>query len=380
MIWRARGHEINVRSLALAFVCTVACGARTELTALLPPDAGGEAQTRSLYSRIACGEAHTCVLRSDGAVLCWGLDTSGQTSAPLSTSTPPTVVPLSGPASAIGLGELHSCAVVSSHVFCWGDDLVGQLASNVPKSATPLYVGVPDAVDVVGGNNHSCALLTSGAVVCWGQNSEGELGNGSSFSSTTPLGVPVANVTALSRSGGGTEHTCVVVGGGAVLCWGANLHGEIGSGDVESLAPTPELAIASGAVSVAVVDFSSCAVMSDATLRCWGDNDDGQLGDGALTSSPVPIVANVDGVSRVSIASAHACALLTNGRVSCWGANTDGRLGDGTMTSSVTPVVALTSGAIDLCAGGGHTCALMSDGRVLCWGLGTTIPTPVNGL
>ena len=377
-------------ALALVAVLALACGARTDLGGhATPSDAGGPLP--SAFVQVACGEHHTCARRRDGAVFCWGLDTSAQTGAPASPTSPPTQVALDGPATSIGLGAYHSCAVVGERVACWGDDLVGQLGSDVPSSATPLDVGISHAVAVSGGYSHTCALLDEGAVACWGQGAEGQLGNGSSFPSTTPVGALVKHVTSIARSAGSAQHTCAVASNGAVDCWGSNVEGEIGAGLDENDATSPKLAIASGAVAVAVVDFSSCAVMTDGTLRCWGDNQKGQLGDGTVSSSNVPVKANVEGVRAVAVGAGHTCVLQDGGRVSCWGDNFDGELGDGSTTSSKSPVVAMESGATDLCTGGNHTCVTTNEGRVLCWGLGTsgelgavvdrrTTPTPVDGL
>ncbi|HEY1955664.1 MAG TPA: hypothetical protein VGH28_08625 [Polyangiaceae bacterium] len=380
-----------MRGVLVLAVLASACGARTDLGGVSHGNGNGDAASPSSpFVQVACGMHHTCARRQDGAVFCWGLDTSAQTSAPANATSPPTQVPL-GPASTIGVGAYHSCAIVASHIFCWGDDLVGQLGSSVPSSAKPLAVAVADATGVTAGYSYTCALLASGGVACWGQGAEGELGDGASKSSTTPIQTNVENVTALSRSAGGSEHTCTVGANGSVECWGLNADGEIGAGADETYSPLPELAIVSGAVSVAVADYSTCAVMHDRTLRCWGDNAYGQLGDGTVASSGVPVTAKVGGVRAVAVGQSHTCALQDGGRVSCWGENFDGELGDGTTTSSTSPVVAMDGGAIDICAGGNHTCVATEDGRVLCWGLGTsgelgavadrrTTPTPVDGL
>ena len=389
------GHSIEVRWL-IGAVLFFGCGARTELgvpTSTHDGNDGGTPVPQQLanYTQIACGEHHACALRDDGAVFCWGLDTSGQTGATPSPASAPVQVGLASPASAIGLGAYHSCAVVSGRVYCWGDDLVGQVVGGGTSGPTPMYTGVNGATGISGGYSHTCVSLTNGGIACWGQNGEGQLGNGTTDFLGVPTGALVAQVTAISRSAGASDHTCALVAGGGVRCWGSNVEGEIGNGSLAPVASIPQLVLQAGAVDVAVVNFTTCAVMVDGTLRCWGEGAQGQLGDGKVQSSDVPVVANVSGVRRIAVAERSTCALREGGEVSCWGENFDGELGDGTTTSSLTPVVAIQSGATDVCAGGGHACALR-DGRVLCWGSGihgelgeasppqSSLPIPVAGL
>lgn len=45
------------------------------------------------------------------------------------------------------------------------------------------------ATDVVFGSEHTCALLGSGAVSCWGRGEGGELGDGKRTDSTVPVAV-----------------------------------------------------------------------------------------------------------------------------------------------------------------------------------------------
>ncbi len=165
----ASGHEIDVRTV-LAAALLVSCGARTNLGGTHPlPDAQ---PPPGAFVQVACGEHHTCARRQDGAVFCWGLDTSEQTGAPESATSLPVQVALA-PATSIGLGAYHSCAIVGARVACWGDDLVGQLASDVPTSAAPLDVGIAQATAVSGGFSHTCALLESGAIRVLGSGRRG---------------------------------------------------------------------------------------------------------------------------------------------------------------------------------------------------------------
>ena len=59
--------------------------------------------------RIAAGGGHTCALKIDDSIVCWGLNNHGQ-------ATPPV-----GAFSAVSAGSLNSCAIrADGTVACWG--------------------------------------------------------------------------------------------------------------------------------------------------------------------------------------------------------------------------------------------------------------------
>jgi len=199
---------------------------------------------------------------------------------------------------------------------------------------------------------------------------------------------------------GGGSHTCAVLGGGSVKCWGYNGYGQIGVGDKVTRGdgtgemgddlPVVNLGTGKEAVELELGTEHSCAVLSDGGLRCWGNGMFGRLGLGDGTSrgddagemgDVLPAVALGTGKTAVSVGAGvhHTCALLNDGSVKCWGSNSLGQLGSGVAgTVGNGPwqmgdhlgAVSLGSGktAVALAVGYNHGCAVLSDGSVKCWG------------
>jgi hypothetical protein len=202
--------------------------------------------------QLTAGEGHTCALLEGGAVRCWGFNNRGQ------------------------LGYGHQTSI--------GYD-------QAPAAAGDVDVGEP-AVQITAGEIHTCALLGSGIVRCWGANGAGRLGYGHTDDigddlDEVPSGAGEVDVggTVLQLSAGG-EHTCALLAGGAVRCWGSNLEGQLGHdyaltvGDDEGPASGRLVDIEGTAIQVATGSTHTCAVFDTGALRCWGASWAGQLGYG----------------------------------------------------------------------------------------------------
>ena len=73
------------------------------------------------------------------------------------------------------------------------------------------------ATSIALGGSHSCALLTGGAIKCWGDNRLGQLGDGTTTDSTGPVDVSgITTVTSLALGGDFAGHSCALLTGGTI--------------------------------------------------------------------------------------------------------------------------------------------------------------------
>ncbi len=325
---------------------------------------------------LAAGDFHACALHEDGTITCWGdnrYNQLGGESVGALSATPIAVSGLEG-AIAITAGARHSCALrTAGTVVCWGESAYDQLGgeSEGSSSATPVAVtGLAQVTAIVAGGSHTCALLEGGTVACWGYNEFGQLGGASEgFTSLTPIEVDgLSDATALAADGG---HTCALRAGGTVVCWGNNEHNQLG-GPTEDYTSVTPVAVSgfSDATAIATGERHTCALRADGTIACWGYNSHGQLGQLAVgDSSFTPIaVSGLSGATAISAHFWHTCVLIDGGSVICWGYNENGHLGEG--SEETAPLIAV-NGLTDvtaLSAGENFTCALRAGGSVACWG------------
>ncbi|MBC7691517.1 MAG: hypothetical protein H7222_07085 [Methylotenera sp.] len=427
--------------------------------------------TLDSITQVAAGSQHNCSVSSAGEVRCWGNNSSGQLGDGTKINSSASVAVSGLTASAVVAGGAHSCALLNDgSVKCWGANNDGQLGDGTTTSSmTPVLVPSLKATALAAGSTHTCALLASGAVKCWGSNYYGQIGAGvaTRTSSFVPILIADVNATAITASNGrtcailtdrsvkcwgllgyttpakfdgpissevpvkiegvlsaiaistGSLHTCAIIEGGGVKCWGANTYKQLGA---ETAPDSPltavtvpsvsALAIASGGDSTCILQNSDrikcwgsqagsatygrslsgsatpvevpgleaiaiaisagqshvCAVVATGEVRCWGANTQGQLGDGSGSLNITPVLLPDVLASQISSGYSHTCALLKTGAVQCWGRNNDGQLGDGTNQGSRAPVTVPGLAASSLASGYSHTCALLTSGEVKCWG------------
>lgn len=329
------------------------------------------------FSRLVPGGYHTCAFRSNGSIWCWGGNNKGQLGLGNTTarSTPQPLTTLASGVTALAAGELHTCALkTDGSVWCWGENEFGQLGDgtltqrNAPTAVDALS---SDVTALAAGYKFTCALKTDGSAWCWGLNSSGQLGDGTTVNRSVPTAVSglSSGVTAMA---GGWTHACALKADGSVWCWGVNAHGQVGDGtQTQRLIPVAVNGLGSGVASLSAGSEFNCVRKTDGSVWCWGRGDGGQLGNTPTNDSWVPLaVTGLDSVAVVTVGYSHACVLKNDDSVWCWGNNQFGQLGDGTVTLRTTPtaVSGLGPGVSLLSAGAWHACATMNDGSAWCWG------------
>ncbi|MBN1655656.1 MAG: hypothetical protein JXA30_17965 [Deltaproteobacteria bacterium] len=316
-----------------------------------------EYTTATDWSTVSAGGDHTCAIKADGRLFCWGANNSGQIGLIPVESNPLEHIQESTAAtdwSQVSAGRGSTCAIKDDRrLFCWGSYLGLGNGSDNGLSREPVreYTAATDWAQVSAGANHTCAIKTDGRLFYWGRVPGVPSGGGFSpydynnYNVTIPEPESTA-ATDWAQVSAGANHTCAIKTDGGLFCWG---YGSIDPSIADRteprqlMVPTRESTAATDWAQVSAGAGFTCAVKTDGRLFCWGTDDYGQLGHEANSTEDqwVPVQESTAATdwSQVSAGSNHTCALKSDRQIFCWGANYHGQLGNNSTSNNIGPVL-----------------------------------------
>lgn len=362
------------------------------------------ASLRIMPSTISSGPGHTCAVRIDDVIMCWGANGSGQIGQGFASDMQefPVGVASSTPMAQVSVGfstrqgsgtyRNFSCSIsLSREAWCWGFNEVGSVGDGTTSDRmTPTRVaGGLRFIRLASDYNTTCGIVDSGKIYCWG----GTLpGRGYWFSSGSDS-ILVPTIVESSEEFKDVSlrfgHACALNQHGMAFCWGRNNAGQLGDGTyIDRSAPSPVLGGISFSSIVTGLDFS-CGISLQGKVYCWGE---GAFRATSISGSwlvPFVVSGNLK-FSSISAGLETICGIERSGRAYCWG-NTF--LGTGGMVRALSPTPVLSDRKFSAVSVGHiHMCGITDEGIALCWGYpfhgqtgtgsGTdivSVPTPVFG-
>ena len=301
---------------------------------LYPYDLDGDGQIDGCgWLDVAAGGYHSCGIKSDGEVWCWGYGGYGQTTVPSAL----------GAAKEVAAGLYFTCVIKQSgQLTCWGNNNYSQVG--------PLPVG-SSYRDLSAGDHNACTLDELGQISCWGAGAGTASAGANSCSDPAYYecgqSMPPATQGYESLAMGG-YHGCTLDGAGSPICWGYSLAG----------AATPPLLEVF--LELAGGSNHSCGITTLNMLRCWGlGTSSGNCSSPSFQcgqSLPPP-----GSYLHVEAGGKHSCATdIATGLASCWGDNSHGQ-------TNAPSGVAFRQ----LSLGWDHSCGISEEGLLKCWGAGS---------
>jgi alpha-tubulin suppressor-like RCC1 family protein len=188
------------------------------------------------WTSVDAGGSSTCGRRANGRLYCWGENVWGQlgNGNQADRQAPTLVAGGFTDWTAVSAGSRHTCGLRrNAQLRCWGLGSDGQRGDGTTTESvtTPVLVSGGGWTHVSAGADHTCGRRNTGRLYCWGSHLWGQLGTGPSMPAVAPAPGQVAgNATDWSVVAAGAETTCARTRSGRLFCWGLDDFGELGNG------------------------------------------------------------------------------------------------------------------------------------------------------
>jgi alpha-tubulin suppressor-like RCC1 family protein len=326
------------------------------------------------WATVSAGDGHTCGVRSNGKLYCWGANEVNQLGDSGGGATAPRRIGTFEDWSTASAGGDHTCGIRhGGKLYCWGFNLNGQIGNGEALDTTtlPLRIGTfEDWATVTAGGDHTCGARKNGKLYCWGDDTFGEIGDGEATDAFAPR--RIGTFEDWVGASAGTHHTCGVRNNGKLYCWGQDNVGQVGDGDGTAATSPRRIGTFEDWADASAGLEHTCGVRGTGKLYCWGNDSDGQVGDGTDDNPNLTPqrIGTFEDWANASAGDDHTCGARKNGKLYCWGSDSDGQLGDGDLAigADAPRRIGTFEDWATASAGQYHTCGVRSNGKLYCWG------------
>lgn len=268
--WHSCGMTVDQDAYCWGYNADGRCGLGNTKSPILKPEL---VKGNYKWKFISAGYFYSCGVRRDGALFCWGKNNYGRLGNGKvggNYTTPQRVGKDVDWVNVLAGGD-HTCALkADKSVWCFGNNEEGQLGvgktpKELPISAVPVKVqGTYKYLS--NSSKFACAIKTDGTGVCWGSNAWGNLGIGKN-------GSYAIKPTKIKSSGLWRQLSCGQFVGCGIKsdntgwCWGA--------GYLTPLKFKPD-----GWITMTAGDWNGSGVNANGTAYSWWENEWGEGGVG----------------------------------------------------------------------------------------------------
>ena len=384
--------------------------------------------TLNTWSRVFAGVRASAVIKTDGTLWTWGLNSLGglglndfiTRSSPVQVGTRTDWSSASNNSNAMfavnSVGSLYSAGI---HTFLGRPNVL----------SSPVQIGTLNNWSRVSvGTSHTMAIQTNGTLWAWGYNPDGVRGDNTPNTNVVAAvalysPVQIGTLTNWSQITAASRTTHGIKTDGTLWGWGNfNENGLFLNTSRSSPVQIGTRNDWSNVQSAAVGQNVILALRTDNTLWGWGTQPYGQLGDGATVSRSSPIqirsdlslrnifvgegtaftidttnklyssgntgqfqtgydffqnsplqIGTLSNWNSFSAGGSHTIAISQSGSLWAFGLNNAGQLGDGTIVDKNSPVqIGTLNTWVSASCSLSHTIAIKSDSTMWTWGINTS--------
>ncbi|QQR90523.1 MAG: hypothetical protein IPJ88_01900 [Myxococcales bacterium] len=240
------------------------------------------------WQAVSLGHWHSCAINTSDTAFCWGFNENGRlgnnniVGSNLPDSHVPSAVYGGTGISSISAGAGHSCAVkTDAEVICWGSNSDGQLGdgsigercegremSVLDWECAPAPIAESGPWNQIhAGGRHSCGIKNDGSAWCFGAAEHGQMGTAQTTTQAFPGLVDTA--TDYSTIAAAGDHVCALQNANLV-CWGSNSHGQLGLQGISTSTMPSSTGTETAWIAISAAEHSSCGIRADQSAWCWG--------------------------------------------------------------------------------------------------------------